>query len=548
MAIYKNGKTLKACKGDYGPVNLYLGETKIAGWRTAQQQGKDLAFAGTYKDRIGGLTVYGKSLQNRTVQGKNIVDKERLKNPESWQPGNSYHYVPLKVKSGASYAMSMSANHSAGKGFYLNLDTRPGAGGSGTNICWLAHPSETAGQSRYKFTTAADTVYFNIFPKPTEESLAELFEQVVINLQIEEGTEYTGYQPFVPNSPSPEYPAEISGIEGATVASMGKNLCQWDGQPVKYMGHQSIMTLWTVAVQPRAMSFSAWIDNSGCSMPRRIRVNGYDKSLSKVYSSVNGNDILPGEQGISRVENVTNHLRNENIKYLVMLTGGDYDTEKNQEYSYIRNPQAEARPECTSYQPYMRTQASYGGTLRALPVSGDNYTCVDVEGTKWIADTVELSEGSVYHVQRVNKIAANCIGIYRKFDNVIRFNGSVTWNIAGIADSALLCNRLERKSNYWLHDGECIFWHDGDWTTNYYYSLNKSRLGANDTDTDAQIMEKLNAWLAEHSLTLQYILQTPVRTDITDTEAGQAFLSLKTTAKYTRITGPELEATVKVEE
>ena len=61
-------------------------------------------------------------------------------------------------------------------------------------------------------------------------------------------------------------------------------------------------------------------------------------------------------------------------------------------------------------------------------------------------------------------------------------------------------------------------------------------------------MEKLNAWLAEHSLTLQYILQTPVRTDITDTEAGQAFLSLKTTAKYTRITGPELEATVKVEE
>lgn len=46
----------------------------------------------------------------------------------------------------------------------------------------------------------------------------------VSNFQLEEGSAATDYEPFVPDSPSPDYPSPISGVQPASVRVCGKNL------------------------------------------------------------------------------------------------------------------------------------------------------------------------------------------------------------------------------------------------------------------------------------------------------------------------------------
>ena len=64
------------------------------------------------------------------------------------------------------------------------------------------------------------------------------------------------------------------------------------------------------------------------------------------------------------------------------------------------------------------------------------------------------------------------------------------------------------------------------WQTNVtFFATPNTDTGITSEDTDAVKLQKYKAWLAENNVTILYQLASPVRTDITGTEAGQAILS-----------------------
>ena len=64
--IYKNNSPVKAYKGDYKPINIYRGDTKVAGWDWSEKSGEIIEFPNTYNDAVTVLQIVGKSVQNGT--------------------------------------------------------------------------------------------------------------------------------------------------------------------------------------------------------------------------------------------------------------------------------------------------------------------------------------------------------------------------------------------------------------------------------------------------------------------------------------------------
>ena len=64
------------------------------------------------------------------------------------------------------------------------------------------------------------------------------------------------------------------------------------------------------------------------------------------------------------------------------------------------------------------------------------------------------------------------------------------------------------------------------WQTNVtFFATPNTDTGITSEDTNAVKLQKYKAWLAENNVTIMYQLASPVRTDITGTELGQAILS-----------------------
>lgn len=80
------------------------------------------------------------------------------------------------------------------------------------------------------------------------------------------------------------------------------------------------------------------------------------------------------------------------------------------------------------------------------------------------------------------------------------------------------------------------------WQTNVtFFAAPNTDTGITSEDTDAVKLQKYKAWLAENNVTILYQLASPVRTDITETEAGQAILSAVRTKNIVSVRTENLE-------
>ena len=80
------------------------------------------------------------------------------------------------------------------------------------------------------------------------------------------------------------------------------------------------------------------------------------------------------------------------------------------------------------------------------------------------------------------------------------------------------------------------------WQTNVtFFTISNTDTGITSEDTDAVKLQKYKAWLAENNVTILYQLASPVRTDITETEAGQAILSAVRTKNIVSVRTENLE-------
>lgn len=226
MSIYVGDKKAIFCKGDYRPAQFYKGATKIAGWNDVAVQGTSLSVPNTYNDSLRTLTASGKTTlsadwrgvsgtlsQVQTVQGKNLFNNLINK----WEQGNiagSVGSAPVKIDSTTVirnnnyYLCPVNASTT-----YTLSSTTFGAyriGFRELNSSGILTYMQSTVNTNLTFTTQATTAYIAFVIVSVTSGAITPSEAANISAQLELGSTATAYTPFVPNSPSPDYPSAVT--------------------------------------------------------------------------------------------------------------------------------------------------------------------------------------------------------------------------------------------------------------------------------------------------------------------------------------------------
>ena len=232
MSIYCGDKPVTLYYGDRHPLTRYYNGHKIAGWRWDEQSALDMPFERTYNDRVD-VEVLGRSEQVQTEQGKNLFDWETstlvdidgnsaptfgsitdgvYTNQRSFYNAGVHITVPRgTISGGSTYTISFDVIAPMAQPIYFGVRS---IGGTRTNTSKtvgdgvLTHMSMTV-------TAPAGYDYYQYVQLQGSSSTDSLSLNVVFtNIQLEIGTTATPYAPFVPNSPSPDYPSPIVSSAG----------------------------------------------------------------------------------------------------------------------------------------------------------------------------------------------------------------------------------------------------------------------------------------------------------------------------------------------
>jgi hypothetical protein len=241
IMLYLGDEKATLFKGDRRPVSLYLGDKKVTGYEYAEQTGEHLDFEGTYNDAAS-VVINGKSEQVQTEQGKNWLDINKYEASSDgidisgnyiscqkvaqWSKYLSYSAKHMKFIHGQTHTLSMRVYSSTVAQTSFSIIFYK----DGVNVFSTVSAFASVGSVLQKsFLINFDFDSMRIFFARSES--AETADIVLTDVQFELGSTATEYEPFVPNSPSPEYPSPIKSVGddgGFDLVSAGNNL--FDGQ------------------------------------------------------------------------------------------------------------------------------------------------------------------------------------------------------------------------------------------------------------------------------------------------------------------------------
>lgn len=188
-------------------------------------------------DRLGKLTftwyvkplrtVYGESSQTVTEQGKNLFDNNKA-------PTALFAATVTPISTGFRVAATSIGTYRRGRwAMQLKPNTayrlsyvKTSIEGSGEGGSWVSEDGvDLSGKyneldgARFRAFTTRDSgaVEINF---AANGSISEKATADFTNIQLEEGTTVTFYEPFVPNSPSPDYPSPISKVSSVKVSGI----------------------------------------------------------------------------------------------------------------------------------------------------------------------------------------------------------------------------------------------------------------------------------------------------------------------------------------
>ena len=237
MPIKYKDKPVVPYRGDYKPVNIYQGATKIAGWEPSPRSGEGpFEWDDTYNDKltgtIGGKSVQaadyvyadGESGQEVTVQGKNLI-------PPFLASATSSNL-------GATMSVTKDGQSILINGVYTGETANGRLAFKNQSRSFLLRAGQTYTLSAFlqsgSYTGNANVIVSNMATNvllssllvgspgsftPTEDvtcfvgihcSVGSTYSNAVFVFQVEPGPTATAYAPFVPNSPSPDYPSPIT--------------------------------------------------------------------------------------------------------------------------------------------------------------------------------------------------------------------------------------------------------------------------------------------------------------------------------------------------
>jgi hypothetical protein len=248
MAIYLKDKKITPYRGDYKPVNIYQGAQKIAGWRVDEKSGTSIEWSDTYNDKVVSAVVEGKSEQVVTVQGKNLFDVTKndgyvFLNKYSIKKTGSHTFLSsseLQITSSeANTGLAFLYKAQPSTAYYVSFDLANVNASSALGYILFLDENKAQLREEYYLYNASTT-----YSSRTVNAVTQSGEHYIVivtgcggtagtvkfkNIQLELGSVATPYEPFVPNSPSPDYPSpiisagEVSGIDLSVTGNAGQS-------------------------------------------------------------------------------------------------------------------------------------------------------------------------------------------------------------------------------------------------------------------------------------------------------------------------------------
>lgn len=352
-------------------------------------------------------------------------------------------------------------------------------------------------------------------------------------------------------TPTPDTPVAVVSAENFDVVCEGRNLCpdisEWalSGGAAIENGMISLPNSNSIAQSPyiRWDKRSSWLGVSLDCVSETpgakgyINVQYYDEN--KTLISGNGAALLiSGERKESlfgaATPDANQYARDiANCTYIVINVRRNTSTALNP-YSF-GNVSASNRRDAGysgAYTPYIAPYTAHvTGAMRGIPKTGG-----------WaFRDYIESDGISAWKVQECGYAV---------------LIGTESWSVSGntIADGTVFSitlpdqdksttQKLSLLSNRFtaLKSGTAPKL-GNTWQTNVtFFTISNTDTGITSEDTDAVKLQKYKAWLAENNVTILYQLASPVRTDITGTEAGQAILSAVRTKNIVSVRTENLE-------
>lgn len=203
--------------GDTVAVINNAGQKVIQVPTPSEKSGESLSFERTYDDAFLALSVSAKAdstVQAVTTHGKNLLDKNRA-NIVSGYPSagvikSSTATKLIWIKCVPNTAYTVSKILSSRFTVFDAADV-PNVGSS--YISAVVNTSAT----QLTITTGATARYLGAYIYHSSFDTTITLQDILDSLQIELGSTATAYEPFVPNSPSPDYPAEWTSAGGCNL-------------------------------------------------------------------------------------------------------------------------------------------------------------------------------------------------------------------------------------------------------------------------------------------------------------------------------------------
>ena len=174
---------------------------------------------------IKGLNLYA-TCEQKTTTGAQLWDVEKAKKPESWTGTTGYKYFDIQLKSNTTYCLFVSENNMyadykaeyKGKfAFYIGETPNKIDLNAMFGNCNVDKRNVILNKI---FTTTENPFYFNLYvPGWNEENLNIVFDELLKNIMLVEGSSVLPYEPYTGGKPSPslDYPQEIQTISDFVV-------------------------------------------------------------------------------------------------------------------------------------------------------------------------------------------------------------------------------------------------------------------------------------------------------------------------------------------
>ena len=489
------------------------------------QSGKPVSVSDSAEMPLQGLRVYGKSEQVTTT-GKNLCSIKSCQLSENIVKSD---IVPWTKKDKIYF--SCDTENAENSNAYVGVDyydkNRKGLGGNGALIPCHGTRAETSfsGSEAGPNLTNVDLTtveYVNLKVGLLSSSVPTSFiDNIMLCDEANQTYEpYTGGKP----SPSPEYPQEIvsAGEKGSIgVEITGKNLFDLSKEYTSgTVANTFTFTLKPITKYTLSTDFPATVNVASIYFGgQSSNINGVWKDRPKTFATDSSG-------------NITVHIRT--------LEQDNAPAIFNDVLNGVYHIQLEEGNTATSYEPYKTPSTAtipLSNGLPGIPVTtGGNYT--DENGQQYICNEIDFAAGK--YVQRVKAIVldgsydevwAYNIGAHRA--NIILNNGNLgTYDQRGIAS---MCSNLLWNRNVYSDSNR----ENGYLINNNTFFVRVAESLALDTEPD------FRTWLASNPITLQYVLATPIETDLSEAQI-QAYKSL-TTFKPTSIISNDANAQMEVE-